>query len=89
MLGQHLQGHVPVKLRVPSLPDFTHTAFADLGGDLVGTGRDAVLEGHLIDRYRSVELLDPVQDNRKLGGRLLIFLDHQEPSITRNIIVSP
>ena len=45
-LGQHGEGHVPVELRVAGLPDLTHPAFADLGGDLVGAEGGAGVKGH-------------------------------------------
>ncbi|MEE9126591.1 MAG: GTP-binding protein, partial [Planctomycetota bacterium] len=42
-LRQHLQGYVAVERRVAGLPDFTHAACADLGGD--GIGRRAANRG--------------------------------------------
>ena len=35
-LGQDLERHVPVELRVARAVDLAHAAFADLGGDGVG-----------------------------------------------------
>jgi len=32
---QHLERHVPVERGVPGLPDFTHAALAQEGGDVV------------------------------------------------------
>ena len=46
MLGQHLQRHVPVELRVPRLPDFAHAALADLGGDFIRAEVDAGCKRH-------------------------------------------
>ena len=45
-LRQHLQRHVSVKLRVAGLSDFTHPAFADLGGHVVVPEAGAGREGH-------------------------------------------
>ena len=36
-LRQHLERHVPVELRISRSIYLAHAAFADLGGDLVGT----------------------------------------------------
>ena len=45
-LGQYLEGHVPVELRVASLIDLAHPTFADFGGDLIRAERGAGFEWH-------------------------------------------
>ncbi len=45
-LGQYLERHVPVELRVAGLPDFTHAAFADEGGHVVVPEAGARTQGH-------------------------------------------
>ena len=52
-LGQYLQRHVAVELRVAGLPDFAHAAFADLGGDGVRAEGGAGLESHPYVRPRA------------------------------------
>ena len=46
LLGQDLERHVPVELGVSRSVHVTHAAFADLGGDGVGTERGARSQGH-------------------------------------------
>ncbi len=78
-LGQYLERHVPIELGIAGLPDLAHPAFADLGGDAVGTKRGAGLQGHLIRGDEPLELLGPVQyeDQRRYLPRIAL-LQHQE-----------
>ena len=50
-LGQYLERHVAVELRVAGLIHLTHVAFADLGSDAVGAERGACGQGHLLARF--------------------------------------
>ena len=45
-LGKHLDRHVSVKVGVSGSIHLPHTAFADLGGDLIRAEGGAGLEGH-------------------------------------------
>ncbi len=50
-LGQELQRDITIELRIRRSPHFTHTAFADLGGDLIrAEGRSG------FERHREEEL---------------------------------
>ena len=79
-LGQHLQRHVPVELRVAGLPDFTHTAFADLGGDGVRAEGRSRLKWHqllrlpiLYERYGSCRRLlrQRVEQESAIGSQVV------------------
>ena len=52
-VGQHLQRNVPVQLRISGAIHLPHAAFADLGGDRVGTELGADLEGHRLADFRA------------------------------------
>ncbi len=67
-LGQHLQRHVPVELRIPRLLHLTHAAFADLGGDAVGAEGGAGFERHgSVHRHPRFEFLEPILDDGDLS----------------------
>ena len=45
-LGEDLQGHLALELRIGGLADLSHAAFADLGGDFVVPEARADVERH-------------------------------------------
>ena len=47
-LGQDLQRHLPVQLRIGGLVDLAHAALADQGGDVVVPEAGAGLQSHAL-----------------------------------------
>ena len=47
MLGQHIQRHVPVELRVAGTQDDAHPAGTELAGDFVRSQSVAGVQGHV------------------------------------------
>ena len=45
-LGQHLDGHLAIECRVGGLVDLPHSAFADLGSNLIRAEARAGLQRH-------------------------------------------
>ena len=73
-LGQYFDRHVATEVGVRRPIHLPHSAFTNLGGDLIWTEAGAGLQGHrLVQRHALDELLQPVlhHDDAGRGGRFV------------------